>query len=136
MFTEEQKEATFQKCKKIEGLNPNIWRIDASGAIIRKTSYGRDDELYGWEIDHVVPLALLRKYNVPETLWDDDVNLRALNWNNNVSKDDSYPTYSIVVTSNDDGISNTFTIGNRTVNCELQDRLRSLYGNYIDFDNL
>ena len=136
MFTEEQKEAVFQKCRTINGMSPKLWRLDSSGAIIKKTSYGRDDDLYGWEIDHVIPRSILDKYNVPKDLQNDLTNLRAMNWNNNASKGDSYPSYEIVVTSEDDGNSNTFTVGSRTVNHKLQERLQSLFGDYINFDEL
>ena len=136
MFTEEQKNAIFGKCRIIEGLDPKIWRLDSSGAIIRRTSYGRDDELYGWEIDHVIPLSIMEEYNVPEDKRNDMSNLRAMNWNNNASKGDSYPSYDIVVTSEDDGKSNTFIIGRKTVNAQLQERLKALYGQYINFEEL
>lgn len=136
MYTDEQKDRIFQKCRTIEGMNPMMWRLDASGAIIKRTSYGRDDELYGWEIDHVLPVAILEKYDVPEELQNNDINLRALNWNNNVSKEDSYPGYDIVVTSNDDGRSNTFTMGRKTVNEPLQMKLRELFKDYVDFKKL
>ena len=136
MFTEEQKDLVFSRCRVIDGMNPNMWRLDSSGAIIRRISYGRDDELYGWEIDHVIPISILEKYSVPKSLWDNSTNLRAMNWNNNVSKGDSYPHYEIVVTSNDDGRSNTFMIGSKTVNMRLQDKLKSLYGEFINFEEL
>lgn len=136
MFSEELKEAVFEKCRIIEGMDAKMWRLDSSGAIIKKTSYGRDDELYGWEIDHVIPYSILEKYNVPEELRNDIANLRAMNWNNNVSKGDSYPKYKIVVTSEDEGKSNTFVDGSKTVNHLLQEQLKVLYKEYIDFNAL
>ena len=136
MYTEEQKDEIFQKCRTIEGMNSKMWRLDASGAIIRRTSYGRDDELYGWEIDHVIPVAILDKYKVPEGLQNNSTNLRALNWNNNVSKGDSYPGYDIVITSEDAGRSNTFVNDRRTVNSRLQEKLRALYADYVNFEEL
>lgn len=136
MYTEEEKDRIFQKCRAISGMDSRQWRIDSSGAIIRRTSYGRDDELYGWEIDHVVPIAILEKYHVPTELQNNETNLRALNWNNNVSKGDSYPKYNIVITSEDDGRSNTYTESKKTVNSGLQERLRALYADYINFDEL
>ena len=126
----------FQKCRTIEGLDPKMWRLDSSGAIIKKTSYGRDDELYGWEIDHVIPVSILEKYHVPEELGNDMLNLRAMNWNNNVSKGNSYPKYEIVITSEDDGKSNTYVVGKKTVNKWLQEKLRALYNGYINFEVL
>ena len=117
-------------------MDSKLWRLDPAGAIIKKTSYGRDDEMYGWEIDHVIPKAILEQYNVPKELQDNMTNMRAMNWNNNVSKGDSYPEYEIVVSSEDDGRSNTFTIGRKTVNAKLQERLKSLYEKYINFKDL
>lgn len=132
MVTNEQKLRAFSRCRPVPGLSPDIWRMDAAGAIIKKLSYGEDDELYGWEIDHIIPRALLEKHGVPDQLIDHDDNLRAMNWNNNRSKSDDYPSYEIVVTSAEDGSSNIFTDDRRTVNESRQQRLRELYKNYFN----
>lgn len=131
MITEKTRQEIFDKCRKVPGLPEDIWRMDAADAIIKRTSYGCDDELYGWEIDHVIPRSLLEEHKVPEDLIDDEQNLRAMNWNNNRSKSDSYPFYKIVVTSSDDGSSNIFIEGNKTVNKSRQQKLRELYKDYF-----
>lgn len=132
MITEKTRQEIFDKCRKVPGLSEDVWRMDAADAIIKRTSYGCDDELYGWEIDHVVPRSLLETHKVPEDLIDDEQNLRAINWNNNRSKSDSYPSYKIVVTSLDDGSSNIFIEGNKTVNKSRQQKLRELYKDYFN----
>jgi hypothetical protein len=132
MITEKTRQDIFDKCRKVPGLSEDTWRLDAADAIIKRTSYGCADELYGWEIDHVVPRSLLEEHKVPEDLIDDEQNLRAMNWNNNRSKSDSYPSYKIVVTSSDDGSSNIFIDGNKTVNKSRQQKLRELYKDYFN----
>ena len=52
-FTEEELDAMFRKVRHINGCDQDEWYIDASGAIIKRSSHGRTDELYGWEVDHM-----------------------------------------------------------------------------------
>ena len=54
-FTEEELDRMFSKAMLIDGCDQDEWRLDASGAIIRRSSRGRTDRLYGWEVDHIVP---------------------------------------------------------------------------------
>ena len=115
-FTEQELNAMFSKASKIDGLDPDEWRRDASGAIIKRSSYGRDDELYGWEVDHIVPQSLLEDNDVPDDLIDDDKNLRPLNWNNNKSKGDNYPNYWIVVEADELQESNVLVNKTKTIN--------------------
>ena len=129
-YTEEVKRRIFNRCIKIRGLDPNMWRLDAANAIICYSSYGRDDEFFGWEIDHIYPLSRLEEKNVPEDLCYDERNLRALNWNNNLSKGDDYPTYKITMTSLDNGESNTRGQWSKTVNVRKQEQLMKLYKDY------
>ena len=45
--------------------------------------HGNRDSEYGWEIDHIEPVALGGG--------DELTNLQPLNWQNNVKKGDQYP---------------------------------------------
>ena len=70
---EERKVAAWQRARPITGSDPAIVRIDCDGRIIW-LDHGLRSE-YGWEIDHIVPLAL----NGLDTL----SNLRARHWRGN-----------------------------------------------------
>ena len=58
--------------------NSNIWRKDKYGTWIGRAFYGNRDSEYGWEIDHIRPVA--------EGGTDDIFNLQPLHWQNNVAK--------------------------------------------------
>lgn len=68
------------KGRTIQGLNPDQWRLDACGALIYFDDYGKTDSKYGWEIDHIVPVALGGG--------DEIDNLQPLQWQNNRAKSD------------------------------------------------
>lgn len=51
------KEAVWQKGRPIPGVNPENFRVDAYGNVIRKASYGTQGK-YGWEADHRIPKAM------------------------------------------------------------------------------
>ncbi|MCQ2294026.1 MAG: HNH endonuclease [Bacteroidales bacterium] len=107
----------WNKARKIDGYNPDIFRQDACGAWIVFNKYGLRDNDYGWEIDHVFPSALGG---------DDDINnLRALHWKNNASKGDDYPSYIARVTS--DGTKNVGCYKSFTVNAVLRTFIQRKY---------
>lgn len=101
----------------VEGFDPNQFRKDACGAWIIRNHYGLRNSIYGWEIDHVYPIALGGG--------DDDDNLRAMQWENNMSKGNDYPGYKAVVQS--EGNKNVRLDGQFTVNEPLRNRLRIIY---------
>lgn len=133
-FTEQELDSIFNKASEINGCDPNEWRLDASGAIIRRSSYGSDDELYGWEVDHIVPQSFLEDNDVPDDLIDDDKNLQPLNWNNNNSKGDDYPDYWIVVEADELQESNVSVNKEKTISVMKQNELKELYKDYIQLD--
>ena len=130
-LTETDKDKIFRKARSIEGLDADEWRMDACDAIIHRSSYGRDDEFFGWEMDHIVPKSLLEEKDVPQELIDDFRNLRPLNWRNNASKGDDYPAYRADIRSEDGGESNIIRSSRRTVNQAKQKKLRDLYAKYL-----
>ena len=131
-LSEKEKDRIFRKARKIEGLDADEWRMDACDAIIYRHSYGRNDDFFGWEVDHIVPQSLLEENGVPQNLIDDFRNLRPLNWRNNVSKGDDYPSYKVEIQSEDGGESNVICSRRRTVNQAKQKELRELYAQYLN----
>ncbi len=115
-FSNEQKEAVWKKGTSVDGYDKDKYRKDACGAWITRDKYGKE-ELYGWEIDHVYP----------EAKGGDDslVNLRPMQWENNRSKDDNYPSYESEVKSS--GKKNIYEKDNWTVNKSLREKLKKLY---------
>ncbi|NVJ99288.1 MAG: HNH endonuclease [Alphaproteobacteria bacterium] len=74
--------AVWQKGRIIPGRDPNEYRLDMCGKTIRFAAYGHQNS-YGWEIDHIVPLALGGGHELS--------NLQPLYWRNNRAKADTYP---------------------------------------------
>ncbi len=67
-----------------------LFRRDRCGALIQREKYGKF-ERWGWEIDHVQPVAI----------GGTDIlsNLQPLQWENNRHKGDDYPDWECKVTS-------------------------------------
>lgn len=82
MASKKQLDAAWNKAHVIRGQNPNIYRKDDLGNVIRKASYGTMGQ-YGWEIDHKNPKA--------KGGTDCSRNLRPLHWEENRSKGSKYP---------------------------------------------
>jgi len=64
------------------------FRKDKCGASIQRTKYGETKQ-WGWEIDHIKPVARGGTDNMN--------NLRPLQWENNRHKGDDYPNWSCKV---------------------------------------
>lgn len=82
MPTKKELDQIWEKAAPIKGKNPNVWRKDSHGNIIRKASYGTKGE-YGWEIDHKKPKGKGGS--------DDPRNFQPLHWKTNRRKSDKYP---------------------------------------------
>ena len=82
--------AVWNKAQAVYGTDPNVRRKDSCGAWIDWTAYGKTTENgYGWEIDHIKPVAAGGT--------DDLSNLQPLFWENNRYKSDDYPNWSCKV---------------------------------------
>lgn len=64
-WSEQEKEAIWEKGTPVESLDPDEYRMDAAGALIRRDACNQKHR-FGWRIDGIVPangdvdLALLR----------------------------------------------------------------------------
>ncbi len=101
----------------VENYDATLYRKDSAGAWIARNSYGDRNSVLGWEIDHVYPEVKGGKNHF--------VNLRPMNWQNNVSKGDDYPNYTAAIIS--DGNRNIPMGSQKTVNRALQEDLSKLY---------
>jgi 5-methylcytosine-specific restriction endonuclease McrA len=76
------KRAVFSRGTIIDDFDANIWRRDVTGHAMKYDDHGVQGD-FGWEIDHIKPLALNGSNNLS--------NLRPLWWQNNRTKGDTYP---------------------------------------------
>ena len=124
-WSEEQIQYVWNRASIVNGFDKSRFRKDACGAWIMWDKYGDNDSLYGWEIDHIVPKALLEEKGYCQKDIDNRDNLRALQHENNASKGDDYPSYTSVVTS--EGSENVTMMKFLEVNVKKQEMLRALY---------
>ena len=116
-YTDEMITAVWEKGIIQQGFDPNVARQDACGAWILRSQYGNTDSSFGWEIDHVYPRSL-GGLTIME-------NLRPMQWQNNRSKGDDYPSYASSVKAV--GNENQHIEGQYTVYKELQSQLSQLF---------
>jgi len=92
-FTKEEIDDAWKKAKVDNSYDSNVCRKDYAGALIHKSEYGNTNSQtgFGWEIDHIKPLAKGGTY--------DKSNLCPLQWNNNRTKGDNYPSWQTSVSS-------------------------------------
>jgi len=74
--------AVWNKGRIIDGYDPNQWRRDICGNVLRYEDHGKTTK-YGWEIDHIVPASKGGTNYLS--------NLQPLYWSTNRSKGDRYP---------------------------------------------
>ena len=91
LFANDLIEQVWEQARPVEGYPPSIMRQDKCGAWIKKNRYG-DRELplsFGWVINYIVPPG--------QGGTNDILNLQALQWENNESKANNYPSWECKV---------------------------------------
>lgn len=119
----------WAKAQVVEDYDSTKYRKDACGAWIIKDQYGKRDNPFGWEVDHIYPESKLNGKKVPQELIDDIDNLRPLNWMNNDSKGADFPSYQAKITS--DGNTNVEGTYQLTVNSQVVTRIEELFKGFI-----
>ena len=119
------KRSVWEKGQIVDGLNPDMYRKDPCGAWIAWDKSGVQDNMYGWEIDHIFPKSKLEDMGISASLIDDLRNLRPMQHENNASKSVDYPSYVAVVTAK--GNKNFRKEVSLTVNEETRAVLAQLY---------
>lgn len=94
-----------------------------------REKYGDHDSIFGWDIDHIYPQNELEKLNVPQELINNRINLRPMNWKNNISKSNDYPEYRSVLKSSDK--TNVEDPQYKIVNEKKQQELKEFYKKYF-----
>ena len=89
-FSESDLDLVWSLGSAIAGFDPARWRRDKCGAAIDRKEYGNTNSQYGWEVDHIRPVASGGRTEVN--------NVQPLQWQNNRRKGDTYPwsPYQIV----------------------------------------
>lgn len=115
-FSQDIINKVWEKGFSIEGYDAAKFRQDTCGAWMQKNKYGSEENL-GWAIDHVYPLSKGGK--------NDLENLRPMNWQNNRSKADNYPSYQCAIKSNDN--KNVKSDETRVIHESIQETLKVKY---------
>ena len=84
MDKDELRKKVWAKGQIVEGFAPSLFRKDACGAWIVWDKFGVQDNLFGWEIDHVCPKSRLQQRGFSDEEIDDLIvlNVKDADWFN------------------------------------------------------
>lgn len=126
IVTENIKQYVWEHATAVPGYDAHVFRKDPCGAWIVWDRYGMDDNLYGWEIDHIIPVSYLEGKGVSDELINHPINLRALQCDNNRKKSNDFPSYFSAVIS--EGNKNIRKELIKVISDEKLDELNSFFG--------
>lgn len=93
IFSEATINEVWNKGTIVPNFEPTRFRKDFCGAWMIREAYGQNNNMYGWEIDYVLPLS--------NGGTEDITNLQPMQSTNNRNKRENYPNWNCKVTSND-----------------------------------
>lgn len=79
-YSDNDKAIVWNMATIVPGYDLNQYRKDRCGAWIAWADYGNRDSIYGWEIDHIIPLSKGGQHVT--------ANVQPLHWKNNAAKAD------------------------------------------------
>ncbi|MBF2754999.1 MAG: HNH endonuclease, partial [Gammaproteobacteria bacterium AqS3] len=82
-FGKAKVDAVWEKGRAIRGYDPDKWRCDMCGKVMKHSEYGNTNSEYGWELDHIVPVSRGGS--------DELSNLQPLHWKTNREKAEQFP---------------------------------------------
>lgn len=97
MFSSKIRDEVWKHAQTTKDRDSAEWRLDPCGALIRKSSYGKSNDEYGWVVDHIIPRTKFDLKGLTNNAADRVDNLRVMHYRNNVARSGNYPVYKSAV---------------------------------------
>lgn len=125
-FSDDDIKKIWEKGIIVDNLDPNKYRLDAAGALMKWDHRNEDDD-YDWEIDHVLSKHMMEQLGIPEKDWNKPENLRPFNAKNNAKKSDEYPRYTRKLVYDEESKTNIEKETRMVVNEKVQKGINACY---------